>query len=80
MYTRYKYGRNADVVQISARGLTEFFRNSQKFRSNCVISSIQQTLPSEIMTVVTAAAVPLVNSPPTCFALFAAFFQRKPPN
>ena len=77
MYTRYKYGRNADVVQISARGLTEFFRNSQKFRSNCVIPSIQQTLPSEIMT---AAAVPLVNSPPTCFALFAAFFQRKPPN
>ena len=78
MYTRYKYGRNADVVQISARGLTEFFRNSQKFRSNCVIPSIQQTLPSEIMTV--DAAVPLVNSPPTCFALFAAFFQRKPPN
>ena len=34
MYTRYKYGRNADVVQISARGLTEFLRNSQKFRSN----------------------------------------------
>ena len=60
MYTRYKYGRNADVVQISARGLTEFFRNSQKFRSNHKLlpysvvklrNSVQQTLPSEFISV-----------------------------
>ena len=80
MYTRYKYGRNADVVQISARGLTEFFRNSQKFRSNCVIPSVQQTLPSEIMTVDNCCRSSAREQSPTCFALFAAFFQRKPPN
>ena len=31
-YTRYRYRHNADVVTISASWLTEFSRNSQKFR------------------------------------------------